>query len=83
VVITGVAAVCPHPLYEFWLLPPGGSWTLVRGYSLSGDFDWNTTSYAVGSYLISIWARDTSSTGTSGTAPNTYDSFTTVQYTLS
>jgi len=83
VVITGVAAVCPHPLYEFWLLPPGGSWTLVRGYSLSGDFDWNTTSYAVGSYLISIWARDTSSAGTSGTAPNTYDSFTTVQYTLS
>jgi hypothetical protein len=32
---------------------------------------------------VSVWARDASSTGTGGTAPNTYDAFSTLQYALS
>jgi hypothetical protein len=83
VAITGGATGCPNALYEFWLLPPGGTWTLVQPYSTSTTFNWITTGRAPGSYLISVWARDTSSTGTHGTAPNTYDSFASTQYALS
>jgi hypothetical protein len=83
VIITGSASGCPNALYEFWLLAPGGHWTLVQTYSSSSTFNWNTTGRAPGSYLISVWARDTSSQGTHGTPPNTYDSFISIQYGLS
>jgi len=83
VAIMGSATGCPNALYEFWLLPPGGAWTLVQPYSTSITFNWITVGRAPGSYLISVWARDTSSTGTHGTAPNTYDVFSAISYTLS
>ena len=82
VTITGSATGCPNAQYEFWLLPPGGTWALVQRYSSSASFSWTTVGEAAGSYLVSVWARDASSTGTGGTAPNTYDSFSTVQYAL-
>jgi hypothetical protein len=79
--ITG-SATCPNPLYEFWLLPPGGAWKLVQHYSNNPSFDWKTVGLVPGSYLFSVWARDASSPGTHGTAPNRYDTFATVQYKL-
>ena len=81
--VTGSASGCPNALYEFWMLAPGGHWTLVQGYSRSDTFTWQTGGFARGSYVFSVWARDVSSTGTSGTAPNTFDSFSTLSYTLS
>jgi hypothetical protein len=83
VAITGIPSTCPNALYEFWLQGPSGRWTLVQGYSRNSALSWTTTGAAPGSYLFSVWARDVSSTGTKGTAPNTYDAFTTLQYTLS
>jgi hypothetical protein len=83
VTITGAAAGCPNPLYEFWLLSPGGAWTLVQPYSSRTTFDWTTAGKASGSYRFSVWARDASSRGTSGVSPNTYDAFSAFQYTLS
>ncbi len=83
VTITGSATGCPNPLYEFWVLPPGGTWTLLQAYSSSKTFTWNTAGEPVGSYRFSVWARDTSSAGTNGTAPYTYDSFNAFGYTLS
>jgi hypothetical protein len=83
VTITGAATGCPNPLYEFWLLPPSGSWTLVQRYTNSKTFGWTTTGKTPGSYLFSVWARDSSSPGTNGTPPNKYDAFSTLQYTLS
>jgi spore germination protein YaaH len=61
VTVTGTATGCPNPRYQFWLLPPGGTWTLVQGYSASTTFNWSTTGRAPGSYLFSVWARDASS----------------------
>lgn len=83
VTITGAATGCPNPLYEFWLLSPRGAWTLVQPYSSRTTFDWTTTGKAAGSYRFSVWARDASSRGTSGVSPNTYDTFSAFQYTLS
>src|SRR5437899_2514927 len=76
------ATGCPTPAYQVWMLPPGGSWSVVRSYSTSADFAWNTSGWPAGNYRFSVWARDTSSLGTGGTAPYTYDAFAPVTYTL-
>jgi len=80
--IKGIAAGCPSPRYEFWVLPPGGKWTLLKAYSSSDTYVWSTTGKAVGKYAFSVWARDASSAGTHGSSPNTYDSFSSFQFTL-
>src|SRR5260370_14598503 len=80
--ITGSVAGCSNPLYEFWILPPGGPWVLAQAYSSSSTFNWTTTGLSAGSYRISVWARDVHSQGTSGTSPNTYDAVSGFPYTL-
>jgi hypothetical protein len=82
VTITASATGCSNPRFEIWILPPGGTWTLLQGYTGSGTYMWNTSGYATGTYTFSIWARDASSAGTSGTAPNTYDAFNSFTYSL-
>ena len=63
VTVTAAAAGCPNPnpQYEFWLLPPGGTWRVVRPYSTISSFGWDTRDQAAGTYLFSVWARDASS----------------------
>src|SRR5258708_24153771 len=80
--VAGAAPCCARPLYEFWLLPPGGTWTLVAPYSTSATFTWSTAGQTAGAYRFSVWARDSSSPGTSGATPYTYDSFSALQYSL-
>jgi len=65
ITLTAGASGCPRPLYQFWILRPGSQWQVVQAYSSSTTFSWNTTGLAPGSYLYTVWARDTSSTGTS------------------
>lgn len=72
ITFTAAASGCTGPLYEFWLLPPGGTWTLVQRYSTTPAYSWTA---AAGTYRFSVWARDGSSPGTGGTPPNTYDAF--------
>jgi hypothetical protein len=68
VTFTSSATSCPYPFYEFWILPPGGSWTLARAYSSSATFAWSSTGLPAGTYLYSVWARDSGST-------TSYDSY--------
>ena len=65
ITFTANASGCPHPLYQFWILAPGHSWQIVQPYSPAATFNWNTTGMPAGSYLYTVWARDSSSTGTS------------------
>ena len=84
VTVTGAATGCPNPRFEIWLLPPSGTWTLLRGWTSSPSTVWHTTAgTAAGTYRFSVWARDLSSAGTSGTVPNKYDSFSAFPYSLS
>jgi hypothetical protein len=76
VTVTGAATGCPNPQYQFYLLPPGGTWTLVRGYQPSASFTWNTAGLPAGTYRFSVWARDTSSSAS-------YDAFSAFNYPLS
>jgi hypothetical protein len=73
--VSGAAAGCPNPQYAFYLLPPGGAWTLLRGYSSTPTLMWTTTGKAAGTYRFSVWARDASS-GAS------YDAFSAFNYIL-
>jgi hypothetical protein len=75
VTLTGTAASCPNPLFEVWVLPPGGNWTLARGYAPGATISWATAGRATGSYRFSVWTRDASSS-------NPYDAFSAFQYTL-
>lgn len=83
ITITGSATGCTNPQYEIWVLPPGGTWILLRGYTSGNSFTWNTSGRPAGSYRFAVWARDASSAGTGGTAPYTYDAFSAFQYSLS
>jgi hypothetical protein len=65
VTFTASASGCPQPLYQFWILAPGShTWQIVQAYSTSATFTWNTSGLPGGSYLYTVWVRDSSSTGT-------------------
>jgi len=82
VTVTASAAGCSSPVYEFWLQSPGGTWSMVQSYSASPVFKWVTAGKAKGTYRFSVWARDASSPGYSGTPPYTYDAFNAFAYSL-
>lgn len=63
-------------LYQFWVLPPGGSWTVLKSYSTSQSLAWNTSGYGAGTYQYGVWAKSTTST-----AP--YDNYWIGTFTLS
>ncbi len=67
ITFTATATGCPSPQYRFWLLPPGGAWTMKQDYG-AGSWNWNTTSLAAGTYEIGAWARQTGSA-------SSYDTF--------
>jgi hypothetical protein len=72
---SGAGAGCSNPQYEFWMLPPGGAWTVVQPYSSNPTFTWHTTGQGAGAYLFSVWARNAGGT-------RSYEAFSTVSYTL-
>ena len=78
VTVTAQASGCPdpNPLYEFWVLPPGGNaYQLVQAYSASSTVAWNTTGLAPGTYRFSVWVRDTNSSGAQGNQFGTWDAY--------
>ena len=67
--MTGVAAGCPDPRYQFWVLAPGSStWQVAQAYSSTATFSWSTSGLAAGTYRYSVWVRDAGST-------SSYDAF--------
>jgi len=77
VVVTAVGTGCTNsPLYEFWMLPAGSStWIMIRGYSTSPTYDWNTRGALAGTERFGVWIRDSGSSAA-------YDTFTGLDYTL-
>lgn len=75
VTLTAAAGGCPNPQYAVYLRAPSGAWTLVRGYSSSSTFSWNTAGAVAGTYRFSVWARDASSSAA-------YDAFSAFDYPL-
>jgi hypothetical protein len=73
--ISASTAGCSNPRYQFWILAPGGSWTIAQPYSSNSMFAWNTTALAVGTYHYSVWVRDAGSA-------SSYDAYTGNTYVL-
>jgi N-acetylmuramoyl-L-alanine amidase len=66
VTFTATASGCPHPLYQFLTQAPGSdTWQIAQAYSTNPTFSWNTIGLTEGSYLYTVWARDSGSPGTS------------------
>jgi hypothetical protein len=65
VTITGSGVGCNNPEYKFWILRPGGVWTMLRDWG-AASYDW--TAEPKGSYQFSVWARQIGS----ATAPESY-----------
>ncbi len=63
-------------MYEFWVLPPGGSWTSLGAYGSSATFAWNTAGLAAGSYDLGVWVKDETS------PTSNYDASSVLPYTL-
>ena len=62
VTFSGTAAGCPHPIYQFWVQPQGGAWSILQAYSPASSAVWNTSGLATGTYLFDVWAKDAGST---------------------
>jgi hypothetical protein len=61
VTFTGTSNSCTSPLYQFWLLTPGGSWTVMRAYSATTTWTWYSIGYAPGIYQVGVWAKASAS----------------------
>jgi hypothetical protein len=55
--VSAATSACPTPQYRFWVLPPGGRWTVAQDYGPSSTFSWNTSGMAMGSYQIEADVR--------------------------
>jgi spore germination protein YaaH len=83
ITITAHAAGCANPSYQFWILTPGASsWQMVQAYSTSATFQWNSSGAKVGTYVVAVWAQDSTSTGTFGNSFGRWDSYGSSNYTL-
>jgi hypothetical protein len=75
VTVTG-GATCGSPAeYQFWMLPPGGNWTIVQPYGASTTYGWDTSALATGTYQLGVWARLQGSSAA-------YDTYSGLSYTL-
>jgi hypothetical protein len=85
ITITAVAAGCPNPQYEFWILAPGASsYSNLQPYSGTASASWLTGGLAPGTYRINVWVHDTSNSGLYKNASGGWDAYNaTLLYTLS
>jgi alpha-tubulin suppressor-like RCC1 family protein len=73
--INATAATCGSARYEFWMLPPGGSYTLVQAFSPSSSYHFDTTQVPAGTYAFTVRVKDASS-------PRAYDASAAMYYTV-
>lgn len=60
--ITAAGVGCPNPLYQFYVLNPGGSWTIAQPFSPRTTFNWDTGGpEPAGTYYYSVWVKDATS----------------------
>ena len=77
VTVTAVAdCPDPNPLFEFWLLKPGATlYTLVRSYSTTPTYNWDTTGLSPGTYRFNVWVKDANFSGIFGNAYGRWDTY--------
>jgi hypothetical protein len=82
-VTLSAAVSCPSPRFQFEMLAPGSqTWQVVQPYSTAAVFNWSTGGAAAGTYRFIVKARDASSAGLAGSSTGSWDSYTSLTYTL-
>jgi hypothetical protein len=76
ITLTASSSGCPTPVYKFWVQYPDGTWHLLRDFSPTAAFVWNTMGLAKGTYTVRVWANN------QGAATNTWESYGSAIYTL-
>ncbi len=66
ITLSATSVGCASPQYEFWVMPPGGGWSIARGYG-AATWDWATAGLAPGTYQVGVWAIQPGSTATHDT----------------
>ena len=60
--LSATSSTCLSPQYEYWVLPPGGSWTIMQSWNTASTFSWDPA--ANGTYQLAVWTKDATSTAT-------------------
>jgi hypothetical protein len=63
------------PTYQFYVLPPGGSWAVAQAWSASATYSWDTTGASTGDYAFQVWVKNDGSSAA-------YEAYAGVPYTL-
>jgi hypothetical protein len=83
VTFTATTSSCANPQFRFWLRSPGSPvWSELQAYSSRNSYTWSTAGLAPGTYYVSVWAKDTASTGNSGNSFGTWDTSNILAYNL-
>ena len=79
VTFTAVAdPACVGAQYEYFIYPSQNrapQWTMLRAFSSSGVFAWDTTGWPTGTYSIDVWVKTTGST-------MPYDTYGLIQFSI-
>jgi alpha-tubulin suppressor-like RCC1 family protein len=62
ITLTASPVGCATAEYAFYALPPGGTWTQLRGYTASSTFPWDTSGAVPGNYQFQVQVRAAGST---------------------
>jgi spore germination protein YaaH len=55
--LTATSSGCASPRYEFWLRYPNGTWVMKQAFSAGAIWNWDTSTYVVGTYTVHVWAN--------------------------
>jgi hypothetical protein len=81
--IVGVATGCTHPLFQFFVLNPGGSWVITQAFSARNNFNWDTRGpEPAGTYNYAVWVHDATQAGAHTNSLGSYDAFTGAAFPL-
>jgi hypothetical protein len=71
------ATGCTHPLFQFFILNPGGSWVVAQPFSARNNMNWDLGGpEPAGTYYYSVWVHDASQAGANnGGIWGNYDAF--------
>jgi uncharacterized protein YvpB len=75
VTLSATSAGCTHPLYRFWVEDPYGNWLILRDYSTSATYTYDSTGAGAGTFHFGVWALDQQSGAR-------YDSWAAIPYWL-
>ncbi len=64
VTFSAASTGCSSPQYQFWLVGPGGSWTIVQPYSNATTWLFDSSKYSAGNFQVGVWVRQAGSVKT-------------------